>query len=267
MTRVLVCGAAGRMGRMILAAIADRSAEVTLTGAIERAGNPLLGQDAGEVAGIGRAGVPIADDFARAIASADVAIDFTSPEISVANAKAAQAAGKALVIGSTGFDPAQKAELAAVAAHIPIVLSPNMSVGVNLMFKVAAEVARVLGEEYDAEIVEVHHRFKKDAPSGTAVRLAEAVAEATGRDLAQVGVYGRKGMVGERTPREIGVFAVRAGDVVGEHTLTFGAIGERFEIVHRAHSRDTFARGAVRAAIWLAGRKPGLYDMRDVLGL
>jgi 4-hydroxy-tetrahydrodipicolinate reductase len=152
------------------------------------------------------------------------------------------------------------------AAKVAIVQSPNMSVGVNLMFKVAADVARVLGEEYDVEIVETHHRFKKDAPSGTAVRLADAVATALGRTMEDSGVYGRRGMVGERTRKEIGVFAVRAGDVVGEHTLIFGGIGERFEITHRAHSRDTFARGAVRAAAWVLGKPPGLYDMADVLG-
>ena len=153
------------------------------------------------------------------------------------------------------------------AATVAIVQSPNMSVGVNLMFRVASDVARVLGEEYDVEIVETHHRFKKDAPSGTAVRLADAVAAALGRSMEDAGVYGRRGMVGERTRKEIGVLAVRAGDVVGDHTLVFGGIGERFEITHRAHSRDTFARGAVRAAAWVLGKPPGLYDMADVLGL
>ncbi len=155
----------------------------------------------------------------------------------------------------------------AAAAAAPCVLSPNMSVGVNVMFRTAADVARVLGEDYDVEIVEVHHRFKKDAPSGTAVRLADAVAGALGRSMEDAGVYGRRGMVGERSRKEIGVFAVRAGDVVGEHTVVFGGIGERLEITHRAHSRDTFARGAVRAAAWVVGKSPGLYDMKAVLGL
>jgi len=189
------------------------------------------------------------------------------PDSSARNAGAAAAAGKPIVIGSTGLGPSHMERIRSAAAKVAIVQSPNMSVGVNLMFKVAADVARVLGQEYDVEIVETHHRFKKDAPSGTAVRLADAVATALGRTMEDSGVYGRRGMVGERAPGEIGVLAVRAGDVVGEHTLIFGGIGERFEITHRAHSRDTFARGAVRAAAWVLGKPPGLYDMADVLGI
>jgi 4-hydroxy-tetrahydrodipicolinate reductase len=196
-----------------------------------------------------------------------VAIDFTHAVSSVAHAKEAAAAGKPIVIGSTGLTKEQTGEIRAAAETIACVLSPNMSVGVNLMFRVAADVARVLGDDYDVEIVETHHRFKKDSPSGTAVKLADSVASALGRDMKEAGVYGRRGMVGERTRKEIGVFAVRAGDVVGEHTLVFGGIGERFEITHRAHSRDTFARGAVRAASWVIGKPSGLYDMRAVLGV
>jgi 4-hydroxy-tetrahydrodipicolinate reductase len=195
--------------------------------------------------------VPVTDDFRKAIAAADVAVDFTQAASSVAHARQAAAAGKAIVIGSTGFTQEQLALVRAAAKGIPCVLSPNMSVGVNLMFRLAAEAAGVLGDEYDVEIVEVHHRFKKDSPSGTAVALADAVAGALGREMKDVGVYGRRGMAGERPRKEIGVFAVRAGDVVGEHTLVFGGIGERLEITHRAHSRETFARGAVRAAAWV----------------
>ena len=265
MPGAVVCGAMGRMGRAILAVLSTGSHGISLSGAVEAGGHPLLSRDAFEAAGVGKAGIPVTDDFAKAVAAADVAIDFTGADASAGNAAAA--AGKPIVIGSTGLSPAHMDRIRNAAATVAIVQSPNMSVGVNLMFRVASDVARVLGEEYDVEIVETHHRFKKDAPSGTAVRLADAVAAALGRSMEDAGVYGRRGMVGERTRKEIGVLAVRAGDVVGDHTLVFGGIGERFEITHRAHSRDTFARGAVRAAAWVLGKPPGLYDMADVLGL
>ncbi|MGE5188824.1 MAG: 4-hydroxy-tetrahydrodipicolinate reductase [Gemmatimonadota bacterium] len=267
MIRVVVCGAMGRMGKAILAALRERPGGLVLAGAVEAAGHPALGADAFEAAGIGRAGVPLSDDFGGAIAGADVAIDFTHAASSVAHARAAAAAAKAIVIGSTGLTAEQTDAVRRAARDVPCVLSPNMSVGVNLMFRTAADMARVLGDDYDVEIVEVHHRFKKDSPSGTAVKLADAVAGALGRRMEDAGVYGRRGIVGERPRKEIGVFAVRAGDVVGEHTLIFGGIGERLEITHRAHSRDTFARGAVRAAAWVVGKPPGLYDMKAVLGL
>ncbi|MBI5905236.1 MAG: 4-hydroxy-tetrahydrodipicolinate reductase [Deltaproteobacteria bacterium] len=267
MPGVAVCGAMGRMGRAILSVLRDGPSGLTLSAAVEAPGHPLLSQDAFAAAGAGSGGVGITDDFRAAIAASDVAIDFTSAESSSRNALAAAAAGKPIVIGSTGLSQGQMEMLREASGRIAIVHSPNMSVGVNLMFRVAAEVAGVLGDDYDVEIVETHHRFKKDAPSGTAVRLAESVASALGRKMGEVGVYGREGMVGERTRKEIGVFAVRAGDVVGEHTLVFGGIGERFEITHRAHSRDTFARGAVRAAGWVLGKPAGLYDMAAVLGL
>lgn len=266
MAGVAVCGAMGRMGRAILAVLAENPCGLTLAGAVEAAGHPLLGKDAAAVSGGGRAGVTISDDVGGAIAAADVAIDFSNAESSVRNAFLAAEAGKPIVIGATGIKAEQLERIREAAGKTAIVQSPNMSVGVNLMFRVAADVARVLGEEFDVEIVETHHRFKKDAPSGTAVKLADVVAAALGRDMGEVGVYGRKGMVGERTRGEIGVLAMRSGDVVGEHTLVFGGIGERFEITHRAHSRDTFARGAVRAAAWALGKPPGLYDMGDVLG-
>jgi len=263
---VVVCGAMGRMGRAILGVLRDRPQGLVLSGAVEPPDHPLLGQDALEVAGAGKGGVVVTSDFPSAISRADVAIDFTHAVSSVQHAGEAAAAGKPIVIGSTGLTQEQTGEIRASAKGIACVLSPNMSVGVNLMFRVAAEVARVLGDDYDVEIVETHHRFKKDSPSGTAVRLADVVAGALGRDMKAAGVYGRHGLIGERPRKEIGVFAVRAGDVVGEHTLVFGGIGERFEITHRAHSRDTFAWGAVRAASWVIGKPAGLYDMHAVLG-
>jgi 4-hydroxy-tetrahydrodipicolinate reductase len=264
---VVVCGAMGRMGRAILSSLAGNLYGLTLSAVVEAPGHPLIGQDLGTVTGGGRGDFRLSDDFAGTIAGADVAIDFTNPESSLRHAETCAAAGKSIVIGSTGLTTEQLRRIRAAAERVPIVQSPNMSIGVNLMFRVAADVARILGEEYDVEIVETHHRFKKDAPSGTAVKLADEVASALGRKMGDVGVYGRHGMVGERPRKEVGVFAIRSGDVVGEHTVVFGGIGERFEITHRAHSRETFARGAVRAAAWVLGRPPGLYDMSAVLGI
>lgn len=267
MAKVVVCGAMGRMGKAILSVLSGRPCGFSLVAAVETPGHPMVGRDAFEAAGAGNAGVSVTSDFAAAVAGADVAIDFSQPDSSVAHAREAASAGTPIVIGTTGLSPEQVAEIREAARRVACVLSPNMSIGVNLMFKVAADVARTLGEEFDVEIVEIHHRFKKDSPSGTAVKLADAVARALGREMKEAGVYGRHGMVGERPRKEIGVLAVRAGDVVGEHTVIFGGIGERFEITHRAHSRDTFARGAVRAASWVLGKPAGLYDMNAVLGL
>ena len=266
MAKVVVCGAMGRMGRAVLGVLRECPHDLLLSGAVETPGHPLLGHDAMEAVGGGTSGVVLTSDFPAAIARADVAIDFTHAGSSVRHAGEAAAAGRPIVIGSTGLTQEQTGKIRESARGIACVLSPNMSVGVNLMFRVAAEVARVLGADYDVEIVETHHRFKKDAPSGTAVKLADVVAGALGRKMEEAGVYGRHGMVGERPRKEIGVFAVRAGDVVGEHTLVFGGIGERLEITHRAHSRDTFARGAVRAASWVLGKPAGIYDMNAVLG-
>jgi len=262
---VAVCGAMGRMGKAILSILGENPFGLHLTGAVEAPGHPFLGQDA-SMAGAGRAGVKVTDDIGAAVAEADVIIDFSSADSSVRHAWAAAQGGKPIIVGSTGILEDQRDRIREASARVAIVQSPNMSIGVNLMFRVAADVARVLGDDYDVEIVETHHRFKKDAPSGTAVKLADVVAQALGRRMSDVGVYGRKGMTGERPRKEIGVFAVRSGDVVGEHTLVFGGIGERIEITHRAQSRETFARGAVRAAAWAIGKPPGLYDMADVLG-
>jgi 4-hydroxy-tetrahydrodipicolinate reductase len=267
MVNVVVTGVAGRMGGQILRMLRE-AGDLAVVGAVERPGYDGP-KDAGEAAGLPRLGVPVADDLRPLLdtVSADVVIDFTSHEASVKNTAVAAAHGVAMVIGSTGFTADEKALLRRDAARIPVVLSPNMSVGVNVMFALVAQAARVLGDAYDVEIVEMHHGKKKDAPSGTAVRLAEVAAEALHRDPARDVVYARHGMIGERTPREIGVMTLRGGDVVGEHTVFFAGQGERLEVTHRATSRDQFARGALRAALWVNGRAPGLYDMHDVLGL
>ena len=263
---LVIGGAAGRMGTRIVALTRER-ADLRVVAALEAAGHAALGADAGETAQVGRAGVPITSDAAAAITAGRVLVEFSVPEASIEHLRLAAAAGAAAVIGTTGFSPAQRSEITTLARRAAIMQAPNMSVAVTLAFKLLPIMARALGEDYDVEITEIHHRFKKDAPSGTAVRMAELVAEALGRDIAKVGVYGRQGLPGERTGQEIGVMSLRSGDVVGEHTVSFGALGERLELTHRAHSRDTFARGALRAAGWVAGRAPGLYSMADVLGL
>jgi 4-hydroxy-tetrahydrodipicolinate reductase len=266
MADVVVAGAAGRMGSRIVACLAE-APPLRLVAALEAPGHPALGRDAGEVAGIGRVGVPITSDVKAAITSGRILIEFSVPEASLQHLRRCADAGGRAVIGTTGFSAEQRSEIRALAARCPILLSPNMSVGVTLAFKVLAMMARALGDEYDVEITEIHHRGKKDAPSGTALRMAEVVAEALGRDLDRVAVYGRQGMPGERSREEIAVLSLRSGDVVGEHTVSFGGLGERLELTHRAHSRDTFARGALRAARFIADRAPGLYSMQDVLGL
>ncbi|MFL5262310.1 MAG: 4-hydroxy-tetrahydrodipicolinate reductase [Anaeromyxobacteraceae bacterium] len=266
MSRVVVTGASGRMGGQILRALrADGG--FSIVGATERPGFPP-GLDAGAAAGLGPIGVPVTADLADVLRrGADVVVDFTSHEASAAHAALCAEAGVAIVIGSTGFTPETKARVAEAARRIAVVQSPNMSVGVNVMFALVRDAARTLGDAYDVEIVEIHHKKKKDAPSGTAVRLAEVAAEALGRDPAKDLQFERAGMIGERPPREIGVQTLRGGDVVGEHTVYFVGEGERVEVTHRATSREQFARGAVRAARWVAGKPAGLYDMSDVLGL
>jgi len=266
MIHAIVSGAGGRMGGRIIHLLAATEG-IVLAGALEKPGHPAVGQDVGEVVGLSKKGIAVADSLAQVLPQGEVLIEFTHPEPSLNHLKEVAAAGKAMVLGTTGFSPAQMAEIHALAARTRLVFAPNMSVGVNLMFKVVADIARVLSDGYDVEIVEAHHRLKKDAPSGTAVKLAQVIAHALHRDLEKVGVYERKGLIGERTKEEIGVQTVRAGDIVGEHTVLFGGIGERLEIIHRAHNRDNFARGAVKAALWVAQQPLGLYDMQDVLGL
>ncbi len=266
MTRVAIAGAAGRMGRMLVQC-GHEMAGIEVTGATEIAGHASLGSDAGELAGVGALGAALTDSVAEALSNADTLIDFTFHTAVAANATAAAAAGKSLIIGTTGLTDDETATVREASGTVPIVWAPNMSLGVNLLFALAKRAAAILGADYDAEIVEVHHRHKKDAPSGTALRLGEKVAAGREQDFDAVTVYGREGVVGERPAGEIGIHAVRAGDVVGEHTLTFATDGERVQLGHCASSRAAFANGALKAAIWLEGRNPGLYDMQDVLGL
>ena len=266
MIKVAVTGAAGRMGQRIVCLV-NEAEGLAVSAAIEQPSHRMVGEDAGVVAGCGRLDVAITASLEEALQQSDVLIDFTFPEVTLANAAVCARLGKSMVIGSTGFTPEQKAKLAEYAKVIPIVSAPNMSVGVNVCFKVLKEIAKSLGDGFDVEIVELHHNKKKDAPSGTAVRMGEVVAEALGRDYHAVANCHREGFTGERTREEIGMQTVRGGDIVGEHTVYFIGMGERIELSHRAMSRDMFARGAVRAASWLAAQKPGLYDMQDVLGL
>lgn len=259
------------MGGALIRLIQDTPG-VALAGAVDRPGGKRLGRDAGEVAGAGHLGVEIVDRIEpvagekRITGEKRIIVDLTTPEASVAHMKAAARTATPIVIGTTGFHTRQLRQIRTLAARTPTVLAPNMSLGVNLLLDLVGQVARGLGDAYDVEIVEAHHRFKKDAPSGTALALARAAGDALGRKLERVGVEGRSGF-GARKQTDIGLLSVRAGDIAGEHTVMFGGIGERIELVHRAHSRDAFARGAIRAAQWLADRENGLYGMRDVLGL
>lgn len=266
MTNLCIVGAGGRMGRTLIEAI-QQAEGLKLTVATEQVGSTLIGADAGELAGVGRLGVAISEDPADQAQAFDVLIDFTRPEGTLAHLEICRKAGRAMVIGTTGFTEDQKQVIREAAREIPVVFAPNMSVGVNLCLKLLDLAARVLGDEVDIEVIEAHHRHKVDAPSGTALRMGEVVAEALGRDLAQCAVYGREGHTGERERKTIGFETIRAGDIVGEHTVMFAGLGERVEITHKASSRMTFAKGAVRAAAWLKGRSAGLYDMQDVLEL
>ena len=262
-TRIAITGVTGRMGSALVRTVRD-DPRFKLAGGTERKGHAAVGLDVGLAAHLGALEAPVVDDLKKLLGDCEVVIDFTSPEASVEHARACAAAKVALVVGSTGFSPEAKAELAKAALLIPVVMSPNMSVGVNLMIEVAAELAKRLGDGFEIDILEAHHRLKKDSPSGTALRLAEEIARAVGRTPADF-KQARVGVVGERPRNEIGIQALRGGDVVGEHTVYFFGDGERIELTHRASSRDQFARGAVRAAGWVVGQPPGLYGMGDVL--
>ncbi len=266
MKRIVVCGAAGRMGKTLVTLVAQNAA-TTLAGAVEAPGNPTVGRDAGEVAGVGPLRVPITDDF-EALASPDtVALDFTNALAALEHLRAAVRKQSPIVIGSTGFTAAQQVELDTLAPQTRSVVASNMSIGITVLQRLVREAALALGPDFDTEIVEIHHKMKVDAPSGTALTLGRTVAEATGRSLARDAVYGREGIVGARKPSEVGIIALRGGDVIGDHTVIFAGMGERIELIHRAQSRDCLARGAIRAALWLANQPVGRYAMSDVLGL
>jgi len=266
MVKIVVAGAAGRMGSRI-AYLSQEYAGLQLIGAFERKGHKDIGRDIGPLIGLRDIGVQLLDSPEPSIDTADVIISFTTVESSLEHLRLASSKGKAMVIGTTGFSKESMQEVIELTKSIPCVMASNMSTGVNLLLKVLQDIARVLGEGYDIEIIEAHHRMKKDAPSGTALKMAQVIADALNRNLDQVAVYARKGMIGERTAQEIGIQTIRAGDIVGEHTVIFGGLGERIEVTHKASSRDTFARGALRAALWVSGKAAGLYDMQDVLGL
>jgi 4-hydroxy-tetrahydrodipicolinate reductase len=266
MIKVIVAGAAGRMGRRVTYMV-EQHPDLQLVGGFEQDGNPELGKDLGELAGINKLGVTLSAGLASVIALADVIIDFTFHESTMKFARLAAEHKKAMVIGTTGLSQDNLAELKNLAANFPCVQAPNMAVGVNVLFKIARKMASILGDDYDIEIIEAHHRMKKDAPSGTALKLGEMVAEGVNRDFNKVGVFERHGIIGERTDQEIGIQTIRAGDIVGEHTVLFAGAGERLEIIHRAHSRDNFAKGAALAAAWVTKQGNGMYSMFDVLDL
>lgn len=264
--RMAIAGAGGRMGRQLIQAVSQAEG-VVLGAALQRKGSSLVGTDAGEMAGVGRLNVKVSDSLDDVVDDFDILIDFTRPEGTLAYLEFCQKHHKAIVIGTTGFDDAGKAEIEQAAKAIPVVFAANFSVGVNVVLKLLEKAAKVMGDYTDIEIVEAHHRHKVDAPSGTALAMGEAIAGALGRDLKECAVYAREGYTGERDPKSIGFATIRAGDIVGEHTVMFADIGERVEITHKASSRMTFANGAVKAAVWLSSQKNGLYDMKDVLGL
>jgi len=266
MIRIAITGAAGRMGRALTEAVTNTGG-VTLAVALERPGSSAIGVDVGELAGLGTLGVSVVDALEPVLDAFDVLIDFTRPQVTLANLAICQRAGKRIVIGTTGFSDEEKHQIRGASNAIGVVFAPNMSVGVNLCFKLLDIAARIMGDNVDIEVIEAHHRHKVDAPSGTALRMGEVVAAALGRDLKDCAVYGREGQTGERERKTIGFETIRAGDIVGEHTVMFADIGERVEITHKASSRMNFANGAVRAAGWIMQQQQGLFDMQDVLGL
>ncbi|MCG7870112.1 MAG: 4-hydroxy-tetrahydrodipicolinate reductase [Candidatus Thiodiazotropha taylori] len=266
MTRVAVVGAAGRMGKSLVQAVHETDG-LTLGAATERAESGLIGRDTGELAGLGSFDLALVDDLAKVVDEFDVVIDFTTPAATLKHLQICKDAGKQMVIGTTGLSDSDKAALAEAGEKIGIVFAPNMSVGVNLCFKLLEVAAKVMGDEADIEIIEAHHRHKVDAPSGTALRMGEVIADTLGRDLKSCAVYGREGNTGARDSKTIGFETIRAGDVVGEHSVWFAMEGERVEIAHKASSRMNFARGAVRASKWIGSKSNGLFDMQDVLSL
>ncbi len=266
MIKVSIMGVAGRMGRSIFHLL-NAEGDVQIVGATEIDGHPDIGIDIGLVSGEGKIGVPIASSIEASSSDADVIVDFTAPSSTLNNARYASSNGKALVIGTTGFTEEEKSLLHELANNFPCVFSPNMSIGVNVMFEATKKLAEILGDDFDVEIIEAHHKHKVDAPSGTALRLGEAAAEGLSRDFNSVARFERHGVIGERKEKEIGMQTIRAGDIVGEHTVMFCGAGERIELTHRAMSRDNFAKGVVRAVKWVPGKEAGMYTMKEVLGI
>ena len=264
--KIAVAGCSGRMGRILVEAISQASG-VELGAATVRAGSNLLSVDVGELVGVGALGVTPVDDLAKATSNFDLLIDFTNPETSEYNLEVCRAAGKKIVIGTTGFSENQKQQITKASKDIAVVFAPNMAIGVNLSFKLIELAAQIIGEDADIEIIEAHHRNKVDSPSGTAIKMGEIVAEQLGRTLEECAVYGREGVTGVRDKKTIGFETIRAGDIVGDHTVLFAAAGERIEITHKSSNRSIYGTGSVRAAKWLADKKNGLFDMQDVLGL
>ncbi|WP_372626861.1 4-hydroxy-tetrahydrodipicolinate reductase [Arsukibacterium sp.] len=265
MPAIGILGANGRMGRALITVAKEQ--QLNLAAATVRAGSSLIGVDAGELAGCGKLGLALSETGENSINSADIWVDFTMPAAMLAHLELAVAAKKAMIIGVTGLTDSQYAAVQRASTHIPIVWAPNMSVGVNLLLHLVQTAARVMGQTADIEIIEAHHRYKKDAPSGTAMAIGASIAKTLGRDLSDVAVYGREGITGERAQQTIGFATVRGGDIIGDHTALFADLGERLEISHKASSRNTFAQGALRAALWLQNKQPGLYSMQQVLGL
>ncbi len=266
MIRTIVSGANGKMGRRICA-LMEQDSDLKLVGAIESKDSEEIGNDIGIVCGIGKKDIEIRHELEHIIDDGEVIIEFSNPQATLSHMRVAAEKEKAMVIGTTGLTDEQINDIKKMSVRIPIVLAPNMSLGVNILFKLVEDVAKLLGEDYDIEIVEMHHRFKKDAPSGTALKLAEHAAKGINEELSEVAVYGREGLIGERKKKEIGVMSLRGGDVVGDHTVLFAGLGERLELTHKATSRDTFALGALRAAKWVIDKVPGFYNMQDVLGV
>ncbi len=266
MIRTIVCGACGKMGKRICT-LMENDDELELYGALEAKNSKYIGSDIGAVCGIGEKHIEVTDKLNDIIGDGEVLIDFSTPSSTLSNLRAAAENKKAMVIGTTGFSDDEIAEIKKLSVRIPIVLAPNMSLGVNILFKLVEDVARILKDDYDIEIVEMHHRFKKDAPSGTALKLAEHAANGLNENLNDIAVYGRQGIIGERSKKEIGIMSLRGGDVVGDHSVIFAGLGERLELTHKATSRDTFALGALRAAKWVIDKVPGFYNMQDVLNI
>jgi len=264
MIKMVVCGGCGKMGSKV-AQLIHQNKDMGLIGIIESPSHPEIGKDWGMSVGLGNTGIIIKDNLEEIIQKADQIVEFTNPKISLQHLKIVSKYKKAMIVGTTGFSPEEVERISKLAQDVPFLLSPNMSLGVNLLFKLAAETAAALGDDYDIEIVEAHHRFKKDAPSGTAKKLAQEIAKAKEVNLNEVAIYGREGIIGERKKGEIGIHSIRSGDITGEHTVMFTALGERLELTHKAHSRDTFAYGTIQAIKFMEGKPAGFYDMKDVL--